>query len=182
MTTPHPVLQLMDEHRIIESVLDAMERQLAGFGSQPFPAKFFERALDFFSTFADGCHHYKEEVALFPMLKVHGVPEEGGPIGCMLHDHQFGRSCLSAIRSNFEAARGGSIDAIDAVAKSAADYIHMLRQHIVKEDNVLFRVAQQVITGADAEALRQHFADPTEPRITLELRQRYHALAAELAA
>lgn len=182
MTTPHPVHQLMDEHRIIETVLDGMERQLAGFGNRPFPTSFFERALDFFTTFADGCHHYKEEVALFPMLKAHGVPDEGGPIGCMLHDHAFGRSCLAGIRSNLEAARGGSSDAIAAVAKSAADYIHMLRQHIIKEDNVLFRVAQQAITGADSEALGRQFSDPTESRIAPELKQRYVALAAELAA
>ena len=85
------------------------------------------------------------------MLKLHGVPEENGPIGCMLHDHDFGRKCLGAVRTNLQAAEAGSPEAIAAVAQNATAYIQMLRQHIYKEDNVLFRMAEQILTGADAE-------------------------------
>jgi hemerythrin-like domain-containing protein len=174
IATTHPVTQLVQEHRVIETVLTAMEKQVAQFGKQPFPAQFFEQALDFFANFADGCHHYKEEIALFPMLKLHGVPEENGPIGCMLHDHDFGRKCLGAVRSNLQAAEAGSSDAVNAVAQNATAYIQMLRQHIYKEDNVLFRMAEHILTGENADSLEAQFSKATTPE-----RHRYYRDLAE---
>ncbi len=177
IATTHPVSQLVQEHRVIETVLTAMENQVAQFGKQPFPVQFFEQALDFFANFADGCHHYKEEVALFPMLKLHGVPEQNGPIGCMLHDHEFGRKCLGAVRSNLQAAGSGSAEAITEVAQNATAYIQMLRQHISKEDNVLFRMAEHILVGEDANTLEAQFSQATTP----ERHQFYRDLAEGLA-
>jgi len=180
MTATHPVDQLMSEHRIIENVLSAMEARTAEMTPATFPAVFFDQALDFFRNFADGYHHYKEEDALFPMLKSRGVPEEGGPIGCMLKEHVFGRSCLAGIRENLEAARGGSAEAVEAVRRFANDYIGMLRQHIMKEDTVLFRMARHILEQPDVEKLERQFTNPDNPRITAEIRQKYESLAARL--
>ena len=57
---------LMDEHRVIERVLDALESaaNLATQGGQIRPG-FFIDASDFIKGFADGCHHMKEEGVLF---------------------------------------------------------------------------------------------------------------------
>ncbi|MBI4874843.1 MAG: hemerythrin domain-containing protein [Acidobacteria bacterium] len=182
MTATHPVDQLMSEHRIIESVLTAMEQTLATMTPAKFPAEFFEDALDFFRNFADGYHHYKEEDALFPALKARGIPEEGGPIGCMLKEHVFGRSCLAGIRENLAAARGGSAEAVEAIRGCAHDYINMLRPHIVKEDTVLYRMARHVLEQPDVERLERDYANPDNPRITAAVRAKYEALAAKLAA
>ncbi|MBI5087283.1 MAG: hemerythrin domain-containing protein, partial [Acidobacteria bacterium] len=77
MTTPSPVDVLMDEHQIILRVLTAMEARLASLGQGPFPTEFFQGALDFFRNFADGCHHYKEEDALFPAMTRRGIATQG---------------------------------------------------------------------------------------------------------
>ncbi len=180
-TANHPVHELMDEHRLIEKVLATLEDRLARLDGEPFPAEFFEKALDFFANFADGCHHYKEEDALFPRLKMRGVPEQGGPIGCMLKEHNLGRSYLAGVRSNLPAAREGSPEAVAAIRQQAGDYIDMLRQHIVKEDTVLFRLAQYALEPDDVEALRRDWARQDNPRIGPAVRARYEALAAELA-
>lgn len=182
MSATHPVDQLMSEHRIIESVLAAMEARLAGMTPASFPADFFEEALDFFRTFADGYHHYKEEDALFPALKVRGIPDEGGPIGCMLKEHDFGRSCLAGIRQNLAAASDGSAEAVEAIRTHANDYISMLRQHIMKEDTVLFRMARYVLEPSDVEKLERDYANQENPRITAAVRAKYEAVAARLSA
>jgi len=182
MSLTQPIDVLMHEHRLIEQVLSALEQRVADLGQQPFPAEFFEKALDFFANYADGCHHYKEEDALFPLMKERGIPEQGGPIGCMLHDHQFGRACLRGVRENLAAARGGSREAMDAIRRHATEYIAMLRGHIFKEDNVLFRLAYQALTPADMMALEADFAREDNPKINQAVRERYEALAAELAA
>jgi hemerythrin-like domain-containing protein len=180
MTGTHPVDQLMDEHRVIERVLNALEARLAK-TEGAFPAEFVERALDFFRNFADGCHHYKEEQALFPQLKERGVPEQGGPIGCMLREHGEGRAYLGGIRDQIEAARSGSLGAAAVLRDQAARYIELLRQHIIKEDRVLFQVAHRVLTEADTAALEAEFHDESNPKTARALRARYEALAGELA-
>jgi hemerythrin-like domain-containing protein len=70
---------LVDEHEVITAVLNAAEAVLARDDAE-FPQVFFDKAFDFFVTFADQCHHAKEEGHLFPLMVQRGVPQEGGPI------------------------------------------------------------------------------------------------------
>jgi hemerythrin-like domain-containing protein len=169
----HPTLVLMNEHRIIEQVLTALENEVSELDRKPLRREFFDQALDFFSTFADGCHHMKEEQRLFPLLKERGIPEDGGPIGVMLHEHAEGRALLTAIRANLDAAGIGAPAAISAVRANAISYIQLLRQHIYKEDNILFRMAQTVLTPSDVACVEHH-------HVGAGVHERYEALAQEL--
>lgn len=172
----------MDEHRLIEQVLEAMEKRLQKLNGGPFPAEFFEQALDFFANFADGCHHFKEEDKLFRALERKGVAVEGGPIGVMLHEHNLGRACLAGIRENLKDAAAGSGEAVQKIRQHGSDYIGLLRQHIWKEDNVLFRMAHQALSPEEAALLQRDFRDDSNPRIASETRRRYQELAEKLAA
>ena len=154
----HPADVLSQEHRIIELKLDELERQLRRIrAGERFPRAFFDEALDFFRNFADGCHHAKEENLLFPRMKERGVPEQGGPIGVMLAEHDQGRGYLKAVRENLQAASQESPEAISAVLNNAGSYIVMLRQHIQKEDNILFRMARMVLEPDDVAELTREF-------------------------
>lgn len=133
---------LMDEHRVIEGVLDAVERMLH---DQVVDRDFMLGAIDFISNFADGCHHAKEEDLLFPALERAGVPREGGPIGCMMHEHEQGRALVRSMKENLDAAAAGVPNAVDAVRRAAAGYVGLLRQHIQKEDNILFVMAERAL-------------------------------------
>jgi hemerythrin-like domain-containing protein len=177
-----PIAVLMDEHRLIERVLDAFYTRLSRLGQEPFPRSFFEQSLDFFRHFADGCHHGKEEDQLFPLLEQRGIPREGGPLGCMLKEHDIGRDCLAAIRRNLDAAAGGDADALAQVRDAGTAFVQMLRQHIMKEDQILFQMALRALTPADMDTLDAGFHDAANPKIGPEVRARYEALAGELAA
>jgi len=155
----HPTEILSQEHRVIENMLDEMEEQVqAAAAGQPFPRRFFDEALDFFRNFADGCHHAKEENLLFPRMKERGVPENGGPIGVMLAEHDQGRTYLKGVRENLEAAGQGDPGARQRVCANATGYIALLRQHIQKEDNILFRMARMVLQPDDVAELTREFA------------------------
>lgn len=156
MPTTHPVQELSDDHRLIERVLAALESELRNTRAG-FPADFIERALAFFTEFADGHHHHKEEELLFPAIAARGIPSEGGPIGVMLYEHDMGRHMLASVRDNLPAARAGDAAAQQVVRDSAEHYINLLRQHIWKEDNILFRMARQVLTEADTAAMAAAF-------------------------
>jgi len=181
MNRLHPTDVLMGEHRVIERVLTALERQIEHLGDGPFPRQFFEQALDFFANFADRCHHGKEEERLFPLLKQRGIPEQGGPIGVMLYEHEAGRSHLAGIRSNLDAAERGDAAAVAAIRTEGYGYIRLLRQHIQKEDNILFAMARQVLTPDDVERLQREFACVEQRHIGPGVHERYEALAEELS-
>ncbi len=142
-----PIDTLMAEHRIIEKVLDAME--LAA--EREMPVSFYERALDFLSAFADGVHHAKEEAQLFPVLETHGIPREMGPIGVMCDEHVVGRAHVGRMREQLRLGRRG------ALCQESLEYVALLRQHIRKEDEVLFQMARQVIRGDDVRRLAGAF-------------------------
>ena len=73
-----PTEILSGEHRIIEQVLDCLEKMAqncAAGGRLDKPSA--EQALDFFRNFADRCHHGKEETHLFPAMEAKGFPARG---------------------------------------------------------------------------------------------------------
>ncbi len=170
----------MNDHRVIERVLDALEERIVAGEGGEIPLEFVEEALDFFAEFADNHHHFKEESALFPALERRGVPKEGGPIGMMLYEHDMGRAALKGIRDNLPRAKEGSGEAVEAIRRHAADYVNLLRNHIWKEDNVLFRMAMAHLSDEDLKELESEFHNPDNPRVNPELREKYQSFARRL--
>jgi hemerythrin-like domain-containing protein len=177
-----PIQVLKNEHRVIESVLDAIEAMVRRRPANPFPREFFARAAEFITGYADRWHHCKEEDRLFPMLQHRGIPRDAGPIGCMLEDHESGRAHVRAIRENLDAAERGDPMAVATVYGEAAAYCRLLRDHIYKEDNILFEMGRQVLSGADVDALRREFDEAERARAGETSAERYVALAAQLRA
>lgn len=174
-----PMQILVDEHEIILSVLDAVEAMTER-SQSTFPRPFYEKALDFFASFADKCHHAKEEVHLFPLLEARGIPREHGPIGCMLHEHEEGRARLAAVRQALSDA-GRDPKAAQIVRGEMLAYVELLKQHIIKENQVLFPAGDHHLTAADRTALTQKFSCAQHSVLPPGAHQHYLALATELA-
>lgn len=175
--TVRPTDTLKSEHRVIERVLDATERALE---NGVVDREFLHKAIDFLRNFADGCHHAKEEDELFPMLERAGVPRDGGPIGCMLAEHDMGRALVRAIESNIDAAAAGDSRAVVALRGAARDYVGLLRRHIQKEDSVLFVIADQVLAPPDQADLAKAFERVEQAGSNAGRHERYLKLADEL--
>ncbi len=149
---------LMEEHRVIERLLDSLDLAAGRLESgKPVRPGFFIEAAEFIMGFADGCHHRKEEGFLFPALEAAGMPREGGPVGVMLHEHEQGRVLTKAMREAAERLQSGDASAKSAVAENARGYAALLRQHIRKENMILFRMAEQFLQGAAREQLTEAF-------------------------
>ena len=149
----HPVDSLEEEHQVILAVLDAMDQradELAAGGS--LDVEFWLLAAEFLENFADRCHHAKEEDLLFPALQRCGIPQEGGPIGVMKHEHVEGRALKERLGS--AAARGKR----EEVLRSAHALSYLLREHIAKEENVLFYMARQMLDCEKVEEVLRGFS------------------------
>lgn len=149
---------LMAEHRNIEKILDALEDALIKAEGGIFPARRFALGLDFLREYADRRHHGKEEERLFPAMNRRGMPFEGGPLHCMLEEHKYGRGLLGSIAAALGPAEAGDQAARGTVLADFGSYIAFLREHIHKEDNVLFRMADGMLTPEDQKALEAEFA------------------------
>ncbi len=164
--------RLVKEHDLIERGLNLLEKSAVLIESgQPLPDEFPKWAPDFFGQFADKCHHAKEEDLFFPLLKERGIPEEGGPIGVMLHEHEVGRDCVRRMRAASDA------DEFDGAtfATAAKEFILLLRQHIFKENNILFKMAGNVLSEADDDAMNGKFTEVEQERELAGLHERYDA-------
>ncbi len=173
---------LMHEHRVVEqglAVLEAMAGRLAR--GQGVPADEVGAMLDFFRDFVDGCHHAKEEQSLFPALVERGVPREGGPVGVMLSEHDQGRSLQRQMREALPRLASDA-GARNRFAQAVQDYATLLRQHIMKEDNVLFQMAERVLTPEDDRRLGEAFDRHEREEMGPGTHQRFHALIDRLAA
>jgi hemerythrin-like domain-containing protein len=180
-----PIEVLMNEHRLIESVLDSLEAYVDRLApNSSLETADLGRFTQFIRAFADTCHHGKEEDILFETMVQHGMPRESGPIAVMLHEHEQGRQLVRTL-AEF-AARPTEAGWNDAdrhrIRQAARSYAELLRQHIQKEDGILYPMAVSRFDPATMADIARRFdafeAEKTGPGE----HEKLHALAEELIA
>ncbi len=178
----HPTQTLKNEHDLILEALAAVERKVAAIqaGAAPDPS-YFEKAVEFLRTFADRCHHGKEEDLLFKRMAERGFPVQGGPIAVMLHEHDLGRGYIHGIAEG-AAKMWTDGSAAAQIAENAQAYIALLRNHISKENNILFPMADQVLAAEDQDDLSRAFAKFEAEQMGAGVHDSMHKLLEELKA
>lgn len=172
---------LMSEHRVIERVIASLEEAASRLSAgQAVRPGFFVDAAEFIKGFADGCHHKKEEGVLFTTMRDYGVPVEGGPIGVMLADHEQGRVYTRGMLAAAQALEAGGEAARAAVIENARGYAGLLRNHIFKEDRVLFPMADKAIPADHHEAVYDGFERVEHEETGEGVHEKYLALAEKL--
>ena len=172
---------LRQEHELIQTVLDALERGARRLGEGgTLPADFFTDAAEFIRGFADGAHHRKEEGVLFKEMARHGFPEDSGPVAVMLYEHTEARRFTQELADAAARLKAGDAGARDGVMMYAQAYVQLLRQHIMKENNVLFTMAERMLPEDGQDAVDEGFAQVERDEIGPAVHARYRALAQRL--
>ena len=169
---------LKHDHRVIEKVLAVLERLMEG--SVGASLETWRKAIDFIRNFADKCHHLKEEKILFPALEERGIAREGGPIGMMLMEHEEGRGYVRQMAAALHLAEEDSKAAEKSLLDNARAYLRLLRQHIRKEEEILFEMADEVLTREEQNKLLCEFEEHEAKEIGPGVHERYLKLAYEL--
>lgn len=137
---------LVDEHQLILRMLALLERNAPLTAEGKYTNyRFYEEAVDFIRSYADRFHHAKEEDVLFEALIRNGMPRENSPVAAMLMEHDRGRAYVKAMEDAARAAAQGDATRNRDIAENAIGYLTMLREHIDKEDNILYPLAERVI-------------------------------------
>jgi len=137
-----PIDLLVEEHRVIESVLDVLAARAEQMGTAAADEDDDRAALSdcvtFVRGYADAIHHGKEEAILFGALQKHGVPEAlEAPLAALYRDHETAR-LLTADLGSLTQRRPWSDQVRRQIQRTARDYTSLLRRHIAAEDNDMF--------------------------------------------
>ncbi|MDP7982169.1 MAG: hemerythrin domain-containing protein [Conexivisphaerales archaeon] len=110
----------------------------------------FDRELDFLARYVDGCHHAKEELALFPVLTSRGLGEEA-LIEEALEQHREARRLIGEMRENHSRF-------------TASRYIELIKSHVEMEDSVTFAVAEYALPDDEKEEILSRMRDLSAQR------------------
>ena len=140
------------------------------------------QSMEFFRLIVDRSHHGKEEDLLFPLLGSKGLPRNGGPVGVMLQEHDMGRALIRQMveaSNDFAAGKDGSGQ---RWAAAAHDYAALLRAHIQKENNILFAMAERILSDSEQTQLAAHFKKIENEKVDQPTRDRLYAAMEKLEA
>lgn len=141
------VTQVMsEEHQLILRMITLVEKNIALMEEGKFRNwQFFLDAVDFIRNYADRFHHAKEEDVLFVALIKNGMPEKQSPIEAMQIEHEQGRMFVRTLEDAAEKALAGEPGQIPRISENGKGYAALLRDHIKKEDNILYPLAERVL-------------------------------------
>ena len=149
---------LRSEHDTILDVLAALESITRPSALEAgLDLRSAQEALDFLRGFGDRCHHGKEEQLFFPALAARGLPREVGPLAVMTAEHDEGRALLAhMVEAVADMNRSKPGDPARFVAAATA-YVALMRDHIEKENGVLFPMGDGMLSEAQQVALSNEF-------------------------
>jgi len=168
---------LFDEHVVIMQALDIMQvisEKLQR--NEAADRNDIVELLGFLSEFADRCHHGKEEDLLIPGILKFGVLENNGPVRAILSEHVQGREHIAKMR---EIIAGDTINKEKFVESSLA-YVSLLREHIRKEDTLLFPLIESRMPSEELHRMYEEFMKFEEREIGQSHHEELHSLLERL--
>ncbi len=160
--------------RIIEKIVDDIEK------GKSLNSDHFDHILEFLTVFADKCHHGKEEGILFPLLEEKGLSKENGPLGRMLQEHDLGRELIRNMKNSLDDYKKGNDKSVNGIITNSKAYIQLLRNHIEKENNVLFMMADRVLNETIQNEVYEAFEKYETDVIGTGTHERFHRLLKDL--
>ena len=131
---------LSDEHQNILKVIDALVKECNALQSgKEINKDLFREIIDFVKGYADKFHHAKEEDILFVELNKVETQMHCNPVQQMLHEHDLGRNFIKKLEEGIEENNQSKI------IENAKGYGQLLKDHISKEDNILYPMADKAL-------------------------------------
>jgi hemerythrin-like domain-containing protein len=154
-----PIGPLMIEHRLIERMIKMMEIKMQNIGKDSKPdILFIEDACDFLKTYADRCHHGKEENILFFELKDKNLSGEHREIlNQLINEHKFARKTTSELATVNQEYKNGINGSITDIYKHLKTLTDLYPEHIKKEDKIFFIPSMGYFTDEEKDEMLDSF-------------------------
>jgi len=150
-----PITPLIVEHRLVERMIAVMRWRVADMESiGTADIVFIDAAVDFLRTYADRCHHGKEEAILFRALASKPLSaEHRQALDELAAEHVFARTTTDRLVDARNRYAGGEASAHADIAACLHMFVEFYPKHIAKEEQGFFRPVMSYFTAAELDRL-----------------------------
>jgi hemerythrin-like domain-containing protein/rubredoxin len=154
-----PVGPLMREHRRIERMIGVINNELAKMSEhEKLDPSFVDVTVDFFRTYADRCHHGKEEDVLFKALMAKQLSEDHRKtINELIEDHAYARATVGKLWEAKTAWVQNDESALSDIQAALRELARIYPKHIEKEDKHFFYPCMKYFDKPELDAMLNAF-------------------------
>ena len=157
-----PIGPLMIEHRLIERLIALMQEESARIRDNVaidpefafVDGVFIDTAVDFIRTYADRCHHGKEEDILFAELAKKDLsPDHRKIMEELTAEHAWGRETTANLVKAKENYLREEKEALNLILRYLRELTEFYPKHIEKEDKHFFILCLKYLTQAEKDEM-----------------------------
>lgn len=172
---------MVEEHKNIKLMLKIVRKvafNIMNGGQVNFDE--FDKIIDFIRNYADKHHHKKEEDYLFnKMVEEIGPTAEKVVNQGMLVEHDWGRLFIRRLDEALKDLKEGKEEAKLDIVANAVGYNNLLKDHIHKEDNVIYNFARRQLKAETLEKINEECE--SFEKETIEEAKKYLDILTDLA-
>ena len=143
---------LSGEHKNILKIAEALNKECGALESgKKLNTDFFSQAIEFIREYADRFHHAKEEDILFKELCRPDAKMHCNPVEQMLYEHNLGRNFVKGMEEGLKEGNKNRI------TENARGYSQLIQEHINKEDNILYPMADEALSEKSKKSMLKEF-------------------------
>jgi hemerythrin-like domain-containing protein len=154
-----PIGPLMIEHRLIERMIKLIDLEVSSISkTNKVNISFVESAIDFIKTYADRCHHGKEEDILFRELKKKNISSVHKKIlDELINEHVYARENTKILVDAKNKYLNGDKDVLSTISAQLSKFVELYPKHIAKEDKNFFIPCMEYFTRKEQDDMLDEF-------------------------
>ncbi|MFH1063619.1 MAG: hemerythrin domain-containing protein [Candidatus Woesearchaeota archaeon] len=181
MTKPYG--PLMYEHRIIEQMAALMKQEVEVIRKEgKVDPHFIDVAVGFIRTYADKCHHGKEEDILFKRLESKPLSEQHRKIiNELIEEHKIARKAVAGLLDAKERYVKGDADALEEIRSLLLNLNELYMTHIEKEDKHCFIEVMQYFSEEEQRKMTEDMWEFDRKMIHTEYKDKVDEVKKEMS-
>jgi hemerythrin-like domain-containing protein len=166
---------LLEEHQNIEKLLLVLEHELEVFDRSGRPDyEILQTIIQYFQDYPESCHHPKEEM-IFEKLKARD-PVAAKQFGDVEAEHEVEARRLHSFARAVEFILADQEFLRESFHLAMHDFIEHQRQHLRKEERLLFPAAMKALRPKDWVEIDARLDDRKDPLFDSVVEEKFHNL------
>ena len=155
---------IRDEHRSIAAILHGMEYLVDRIRARKAKINphVFSAMIYYLDTFSERMHHPKEDRYLFSAMRSRGA-EAAAIVADLEREHAAGDETLRRLEQSLVRYEEGGDKEFPAFARTVETFVRQYRDHMRKEEDVVFPLAERLLSAADWQAIDRAFEENRDP-------------------
>lgn len=155
-----PIKQIMDEHRVIERVIDVLEKIADGLEeAREIPPQLILSDIGMLIECTSEYHFEKEEEILISFLEETGRTDLKDAVKSYSDQFKAGEKYIDAILKNIDGYAEGDVKAAANIIKNIQEYVEHVRPLFEQEDETILKPLKQSLTDDELSRLEEEFKD-----------------------